>query len=109
MTDRFDFEVMTEDLAFPEGLIACAHGSVLVGEILGRCVTVLPDGSKEPVADIDCGPNGLAIGSNGDIFVCNNGGFEAPRMRVRSLSDASQITVPLSAGTMLWPANGGAP
>ena len=62
-------------LAFPEGPIAMADGSVLLVEMFGPCLTrVHPDGSTERVAEIPGGPNGAAVGPGGLIYVCNNGG-----------------------------------
>src|SRR5258708_22435570 len=34
-----------------------------------------PDGRKEVVAQIPGGPNGAALGLDGKMYVCNNGGF----------------------------------
>ncbi len=63
-------------LRFPEGPVACADGSVIVTEIaLGRLTRVHPDGRKETVAETAGGPNGLAFGPDGALYVCNNGGF----------------------------------
>lgn len=62
-------------LRFPEGPIAMRDGSVLVVEMFGPRVTrVRPDGSKETVAEIAGGPNGMAIGPDGAVYLCNNGG-----------------------------------
>jgi gluconolactonase len=73
---ELDFRVVTDGLAFPEGPIAMADGSVLVVEIRGgRLVRIQPDGTKETVADLGGGPNGAAIGPDGACYVCNNGGF----------------------------------
>ena len=36
---------------------------------------VLPDGAIETVAEIPGGPNGAAIGPDGAVYVCNNGGW----------------------------------
>jgi gluconolactonase len=70
-----DFTEITSGLQFPEGPVAMADGSVLVAEMFGQRVTrVLPDGSKATVADVPGGPNGLAIGPDGALYVCNNGG-----------------------------------
>ena len=50
-----------------------ADGSVILTEIAGERITrVAPDGSKTHVADIR-GPNGLAIGPDGALYVCDNG------------------------------------
>lgn len=74
-----DFEVMAEGLAFPEGPVACDDGSVLVVEVRAERVTrVKPDGSLQVIAEIDGAPNGLAIGPDGAIYCCNNGGFSWP-------------------------------
>ena len=64
-------------LQFPEGPIAMDDGSVLVVEIRrGTLTRVLPDGSQEIVAETGGGPNGAAIGPDGQVYICNNGGFE---------------------------------
>jgi gluconolactonase len=70
-----DIELVTEGLRFPEGPIAMNDGSVILTEIKGQCLTrVLPDGTKETVAETGGGPNGAAIGPDGKIYVANNGG-----------------------------------
>jgi gluconolactonase len=73
---RLEAREITNGLAFPEGPIALADGSVLVVEIEGgRLTRVLPSGKKEVVATLGGGPNGAAIGPDGKCYVCNNGGF----------------------------------
>jgi len=55
--------------------VACSDGSVLVTEIeAGRVTRVTTDGQVEPVAECGGGPNGAAIGPDGALYVCNNGG-----------------------------------
>lgn len=62
-------------LAFPEGPVALADGSVIVCEIAaGRVTRVRPDGSTEVVAETGGGPNGAAVGRDGALWVTNNGG-----------------------------------
>lgn len=64
-------------LLFPEGPIAMPDGSVLLVEIKrGTLSRVAPDGTVTVVADCGGGPNGAAIGPDGKVYVCNNGGFE---------------------------------
>lgn len=67
-------------LAFPEGPVALSDGSVVVVEIaagiISRC---WPDGQVTRVADVGGGPNGSALGPDGRLYVCNNGGFEWQR------------------------------
>lgn len=64
-------------LQFPEGPIAMQDGSVILVEIQrGTLSRVLPDGAVTVVADLGGGPNGAALGPDGEVYVCNNGGFE---------------------------------
>jgi len=64
-------------LEFPEGPIALPDGSLLVVEIKrGTLTRVTPDGKLRVVAETGGGPNGAAIGPDGKVYVCNNGGFE---------------------------------
>ena len=63
-------------LQFPEGPVALPDGSVLLVEIArGTLSRVLADGRVQVVADLGGGPNGAAIGPDGAVYVCNNGGF----------------------------------
>lgn len=63
-------------LEFPEGPIAMPDGSVILVEIKrGTLSRVSPDGRIEVVAHCGGGPNGAAVGPDGRIYVCNNGGF----------------------------------
>lgn len=71
-----EWQTVTEGLRFPEGPVACADGSVIVTEIAaGRLTRCKADGSTETVAVTGGGPNGLAWGPDGALYVCNNGGF----------------------------------
>jgi gluconolactonase len=71
-----DFEIVAENLHFPEGPVVMADGSVVVAEIeAGRITRVLADGRTATVAEPGGGPNGLAIGPDGALYCCNNGGF----------------------------------
>lgn len=70
-----EIALVAEGLEFPEGPVAMADGSVLVAEIRGRRITrVRPDGSKELLVETGGGPNGLAIGSDGALWIADNGG-----------------------------------
>src|SRR5262249_39250365 len=62
-------------LALAEGPVAMGDGSVLVVEVRGeRLSRVLPDGTVDAVAKVRGGPNGAAIGPDGAVYICNNGG-----------------------------------
>jgi len=64
-------------LRFPEGPMAMPDGSVIVVEIARGTITrVAPDGTMSVVAEVGGGPNGLAMGPDGHLYCCNNGGFE---------------------------------
>jgi gluconolactonase len=70
-------EEIASGLAFPEGPIWMPDGSVVLVEIqAGRVTRVRPDGARETIATPGGGPNGAAIGPDGALYVCNNGGFE---------------------------------
>ena len=70
---------ITSGLKFPEGPVAMPDGSVIVTEMFGSCLTrVAPDGSHTKVADIVGLPNGLALGPDGFLYLCNNGGAFTP-------------------------------
>jgi gluconolactonase len=63
-------------LQFPEGPVAMSDGSALVVEIKrGTLTRVTVEGKVEVVADLGGGPNGAAIGPDGAVYVCNDGGF----------------------------------
>ncbi len=63
-------------LLFPEGPIAMDDGSVILVEIArGTLSRVTPDGRVHVVCELGGGPNGAAIGPDGAVYVCNNGGF----------------------------------
>jgi gluconolactonase len=67
--------IIADGLGFPEGPVWMADGSVILGEISGRKVTrVGPDGRKSEIGKAGGGPNGVATGPDGALYVCNNGG-----------------------------------
>lgn len=69
--------LLAEGLEFPEGPIWMSDGSVVLVEIKrGTLTRVAPDGAVDVVADCGGGPNGAAVGPDGKVYVCNNGGFE---------------------------------
>lgn len=70
-----DVRVVASGLAYPEGPVALADGSVLVAELRrGTVSRVSPEGAVEVVADCGGAPNGIAVGPDGAAYVCNNGG-----------------------------------
>ncbi|MGE3142729.1 MAG: SMP-30/gluconolactonase/LRE family protein [Hyphomonadaceae bacterium] len=70
-----DFEILAEGLQFPEGPIAMDDGSVILVEIKRQTLTRVWNGKSEVIAQIGGGPNGAALGPDGAVYVCNNGGM----------------------------------
>lgn len=77
-------DVVAEGLAFPEGPVVMADGSVIVVEVVGGRITRCWNGRKEVICEIGGGPNGLAIGPDGALYVCNNGGMDPATMQSAS-------------------------
>ncbi len=69
--------VVRSGLEFPEGPIVMPDGSVVLVEMRGERLTrIQPDGRAETIAQLPRGgPNGAALGPDGMIYVCNNGGM----------------------------------
>jgi gluconolactonase len=82
------FTEITTGLQFPEGPVAMPDGSVILTELFAsRLTRVAPDGTKTTVAEINGSPNGLAIGPDGALYLCNNG----------------NAFTPLNAGGLMYP------
>ncbi|MEY3558344.1 MAG: hypothetical protein RL374_1050 [Actinomycetota bacterium] len=82
------FTEITTGLQFPEGPVAMPDGSVILTEMFAsRLTRVAPDGTKTTVAEINGSPNGLAIGPDGALYLCNNG----------------NAFTPLNAGGLMYP------
>lgn len=74
-----EIRILASGLRFPEGPVAMADGSVILGEIAGGAVTrvapgAMMGGAKSEIGKAGGGPNGLALGPDGALYVCNNGG-----------------------------------
>ena len=91
---EMQFEIVAEGLRFPEGPVVCDDGSLLVCEVgAGRILRVRRGGSLETLAIVGGSPSGLAVGPDGALYCCNNGGFDwssSPKVasRSRPLPDA---------------------
>ena len=83
-------------LRFPEGPIAMQDGSIVLVEIeRGTLSRVTPAGEVEVVAKLGGGPNGAALGPDGKVYVCNNGGFawrETPQTGLRPVHQADDYS-----------------
>ncbi|MGY1723517.1 SMP-30/gluconolactonase/LRE family protein [Blastococcus sp. SYSU DS0533] len=69
------FDVLAEGLAFPEGPVVLPGGEVGVVEVRAGTVTAVADGRCRTLARPGGGPNGLAWGPDGLLYLCNNGGL----------------------------------
>ena len=77
MNDTPGFEIIAEGLAFPEGPVVMADGSVIVVEVASdKIIRCWAGGRKEVVATTGGGPNGLAVGPDGALYHANNGGID---------------------------------
>ena len=74
-------EIIAEVLAFPEGPVVLADGSIIVVELAGGRITRCWNGGTETVCEIGGGPNGAAIGPDGALYVCNNGGLDLEKFQ----------------------------
>lgn len=74
-------EIVAEGLAFPEGPVVMADGSVIVVELAAGRITRCWTGRKETICEIGGGPNGAAMGPDGALYVCNNGGLDLTRFQ----------------------------
>ena len=70
-----EVELVADGLRFPEGPVALGDGTVLVVEIeRGTLTRIGPGGEVDVVAQCGGGPNGAAVGPDGAVYLCNNGG-----------------------------------
>ncbi|MDX8450811.1 SMP-30/gluconolactonase/LRE family protein [Mesorhizobium captivum] len=71
------FEKVASGLEFPEGPISLSDGSVILVEVKRQTLTRIDsDGQIERIAFLGGGPNGAAIGPDGQVYICNNGGYK---------------------------------
>jgi gluconolactonase len=72
-----DVRLLADGLRFPEGPVVLPDGSLLVTEMAAGRLAVVDPGGGGVVERIDVGggPNGAALGPEGAVYVCDNGGW----------------------------------
>ena len=88
---------LASGLKFPEGPVAMADGSVMLVEInRGTLSRVTTEGEVEVIAELGGGPNGAAIGPDGAVYVCNDGGFIWTELGEHAHPDRPRAPAPAS-------------
>ena len=72
---RPEVTILATGFGFPEGPVVCPDGAIILTEIRNSQLSrVAPDGTTSVFSRCGGGPNGLAYGPDGALYLCNNGG-----------------------------------
>jgi len=70
-----ELKILAEGFGFAEGPVVMPDGAVALTDIRLGCIwRVAPDGTQTELTKTGGGPNGLALGPDGALYCCNNGG-----------------------------------
>lgn len=97
-------EVVATDLSFPEGPVVWPDGTVTVCELMAGTISAY-DGTMRTVAHTGGAPNGCAAGSDGNLYVTQNGDDHLPAGIQRVSMDGSVEFLFSSVGSnqLLYP------
>jgi sugar lactone lactonase YvrE len=68
-------EIHVTGLGFPEGPVALPDGSIAFVDLLHAKVRAWKDGTLREIAALPGAPNGMRLGPDGALYICNNGGL----------------------------------
>jgi gluconolactonase len=89
--DTPETTLVASGLFFPEGPIAMDDRTLLCVELGRRTVDrIHPDGRVEVISENGGSPNGIAIGPDGAVYVCNSGGWAFVEVMGFKITDTLQ-------------------
>lgn len=80
-------EIHLDDLGFPEGPVALPDGSLAFVDLLHRKIRAWKDGEVRVLATVPGAPNGMRLGPDGALYVCNNGGLSPDHTKALQRAD----------------------
>jgi gluconolactonase len=97
MPDNPSWKIFATGLRAPEGPTFDRDGNLYVVEMaVGRIARIDPTGRVSIFTEDGGGPNGMALGADGCLYVCNNGGYSVPQEqrqspRIERISPAGEV------------------
>src|SRR5215475_409306 len=79
--------VQVRGLGFPEGPVVLADGSIAFVDLLHQKVRTWRDGVLSELCTLPGSPNGMRLGSDGALYVANNGGIAPESLEVLKFAD----------------------
>ncbi len=68
-------EIHVTGLGFPEGPVALPDGAIAFVDLLHAKVRTFKGGAVRELATLPGAPNGMRLGPDGALYICNNGGL----------------------------------